>query len=99
MWTPTRAQPDPGRSRHSDRWGLGWARAPIGLGGAGLGKSFWKEEGAREGEKQNKGEKKIRAQTLNLFRVLEGRAERDEYGDFGFCGLGGMLCKEKKWVI
>lgn len=61
MWTLTRAEPDRGRSRHSDRWGPGWAGGPLGLGIARLWEPSGKEEGVREGEKQNKGEKKIRA--------------------------------------
>lgn len=63
--------------------GTGVGKGPSRPERVRLGKPFWKKEGAREGEKQNKGEKKIRAQTLDLFRVLEGRAERDEHGDFG----------------
>lgn len=44
VWTPTRAEQDRGGSRHLDRWGLRWARGPLGLRVPGL------REPPREGE-------------------------------------------------
>lgn len=37
VWTPTRAEPDGGGSRHSDRWGPGWAAGLLGLGSPSSG--------------------------------------------------------------
>lgn len=41
----------------------------------------------------------ITAQTLNSFRVLEGRAEKDEHGDFGSAVWVGCCVRKKKWYI
>lgn len=76
--------------------GTGVGTDPRRPEGARLGKPFREEKGAREGEKQNKGEKKIRAQMLNLFRLLEGKAERDEHEDFGSAVWVGCCVRKKK---